>query len=183
VAGAPALGPADQVVTLVEFSDYECPFCVRHFSQTMPQIVERLIGTGQIRYVFQDFPIDQLHPAAARAHEAARCADEQGKFWELHTRLFSPAGSHTDALLGARAAEAGLALPAFTTCLSSGAKKAAVERSVQTAVQLGATGTPSFFVGIRDLSTDKVRVVTAITGAQPFAEFEKAITAVAARIR
>ena len=133
--------------------------------------------------MFRDFPIDQLHPAAARAHEAARCAGEQGKFWEIHTRLFSAAGSHTDLLLNARATEAGVLLPAFTDCLTSGKSKAGVQQTIQTAVQLGATGTPSFFVGIRDPATEHVRVVSAITGAQPFSEFDKAITAAAARVR
>jgi protein-disulfide isomerase len=181
VAGAPALGPADQIVTLVEFSDYECPFCIRHFTQTMPEIEERYIKTGRIRYVFKDFPIDQLHPGARRAHEAARCANEQGKFWNLHTRLFSPGGSHSDADLDARAAEAGLDMTPFESCLASGRTAASVLESVRTAAELGATGTPSFFVGLRDPATDEVKVLANITGAHPFSEFEKAIEAVASR--
>ena len=120
VAGAPALGPANQVVTLVEFSDYECPFCVRHFSQTMAQIQEQFIGTGRIRYVFKDFPIDQLHPGIGARPRAARCAGEQGKFWEMHMRMFSPPGSHTDAALEAQAAAAGVAAGPFRECLASG---------------------------------------------------------------
>src|SRR5690606_15213054 len=95
VSGDPALGADEAVVTLIEFSDYECPFCIRHFTQTMPEINEKLIETGRIQYVFRDFPIEQLHPDAVLAHQATRCAAEQGRFWELHVRMFGPAGTHT----------------------------------------------------------------------------------------
>jgi protein-disulfide isomerase len=183
VTGAPALGAEDAVVTLIEYSDYECPFCVRHFSSTMPQIEETFIRTGQIRYVFRDFPIAQLHPGAARAHEAGRCAAEQGRFWEMHTRLFSAPGSHTDAVLESTAAAAGLELEAFRACLDSGRTRADVEQSVAMAASLGATGTPSFFLGIRDLATNQVEVLHGISGAQPFSVFEEAIKAIAARVR
>ena len=83
VTGAPALGPADDVVTLIEFSDYECPFCIRYFTETLPLIQANYITTGKIRYVFKDFPIDANHPMSIRAHEAAHCAMEQQKFWTL----------------------------------------------------------------------------------------------------
>jgi protein-disulfide isomerase len=182
VSGAPALGPADQIVTLVEFSDYECPYCIRHFTQTMSQIQEQLIATGRIRYVFKDFPIDQLHPGAIRGHEAARCAAEQGKFWEMHRRMFSPPGSHIDVALEAQADAAGLSLASFKECLASGRTKAEVAKSVSLAAELGATGTPSFFVGLRDPATDNVKIVSAVSGAQPFAAFEKAIAAAASRL-
>lgn len=183
VTGAPALGPESQAVTLIEFSDYECPFCIRHFTQTMPQIEEQFIKTGRIRYVFKDFPIDQLHPGAIRGHEAARCAGEQGKFWEMHRRMFTPPGSHTDAALEAGAVAAGAAVGPFKECLASGRTTADVRKTIQTAVDLGANGTPSFFVGIRELATNQVRIVTAVTGAQPFSEFEKAIATAASRIK
>ena len=90
VSKLPARGGDHAVVTLIEFSDYECPFCIRHVQQTMPQLEQNYIQPGKIRYVFKDFPIDANHPQAIRAHEAAHCALEQNKFWELHTRLFSP---------------------------------------------------------------------------------------------
>jgi len=175
VSGAPARGRADQVVTLIEFSDYECPFCIRHFTQTMPLIQKQYIDTGRIRYVFRDFPIDELHPAAIRAHEAARCALEQGKFWELHDRLFSAPGSHGDDALKTRAAEAGLAPNEFGSCLSSGRTLDAIRETGAIATGFGATGTPSFFIGRRDLTTNHVKIYQAITGAQSIEVFEKAI--------
>jgi protein-disulfide isomerase len=181
VSGAPALGKEDAVVTLVEFSDYECPFCIRHFRETMPRIAEA-IDAGRVRYVFKDFPIASLHPGAARAHEAARCADEQGKFWQLHARLFAPAGSHEDAQLEALAAEAGLEVNRFRDCLTSGRHTEAVKASVAQALSLQANGTPAFFLGIRDPATNRVEVLHAINGAQPFDVFEEAIAAVSARV-
>lgn len=183
VKGAPARGPADQVVTLIEFSDYECPFCIRHFTETMPQIEAQYIRTGKIRYVFRDFPIDQLHPGAIRGHMATRCADEQGKFWEMQTRMFSAPGTHTDEALQAQADAAGLAAQPFRDCLSSGRTMPDVRKTVQLAVDLGANGTPAFFVGLRDPATEDVRIVTAVSGAQPFAAFEKAIATAVARLQ
>jgi protein-disulfide isomerase len=181
VSADPALGADDAMVTLIEFSDYECPFCIRHFTQTMGEIDEKFIRNGRIQYVFKDFPIAQLHPEAIRAHQATRCAAEQGRFWEMHTKMFAPAGTHTPEWLEARAAEAGVALAPYRECMSSNRTVAGVQASVDTAVALGANGTPSFFVGIRDPETNRVRVVQALSGAQPFAEFEKVLTAVEAQ--
>jgi protein-disulfide isomerase len=178
IAGAPVQGSADAPVTLIEFADYECPFCIRHFTQTMPMIEANYIKSGKVRYVFRDLPIDSLHPGAIRAHEAARCANEQGRFWELHNRLFSAPGTHGDAALEARASEAGLNVEALRACLASGRTEAAVRQSVAAAGQLGANGTPTFFIGVRDGNPDQIRIVQALAGAQPYSEFEKALDAV-----
>lgn len=175
VSGAPALGPATDVVTLIEFSDYECPFCIKHFTTTMPEIRAAYIDTGKIRYVFKDFPIDENHPMSIRAHEAAHCAMEQDKFWQLHVRLFSAPGTHTPDQLVARATEAGLDIPAFKACIASGRMTAAVRASAAIADKLGADGTPTFFLGTRDLATNQVHVVKMIDGAQPFSSFQSAI--------
>jgi protein-disulfide isomerase len=178
IAGAPMQGAADAPVTLIEFADYECPFCIRHFAQTMPMIEANYIKTGKVRYVFRDLPIDALHPGAIRAHEAARCANEQGHFWELHNRLFSAPGTHSDSALETRASEAGLNVEALRACLASGRTEAAVRQSVAAAGQLGANGTPTFFIGVRDGNPDQIRVIQALAGAQPYSEFEKALDAV-----
>ena len=175
LTGAPSMGPEEALVTLVEYSDYECPFCIRHFQQTMPQIEANFIKTGKIRYAFRDFPVDQLHPEAVRAHEAAQCAAEQGKFWDLHARLFSAPGTHTTQALEDRALEAGLDIAAFRTCVASGRTTAAVRATATQAVEMGATGTPAFFVGVRDPATNQVKVIQAVTGAQPYSSFEKAL--------
>jgi protein-disulfide isomerase len=177
VSDAPALGPDSAVVTLVEFSDYECPFCVRHFKQTMPQIEANFIRPGRIRYVFRDFPIDELHPEAIRAHETARCALEQDrqKYWQLHRSLFSAPGTHTKEQLEARAREAGFDVAAIQSCLASGRVTEGIRRGGEQASALGANGTPAFFVGIRDPTSNQVRVLEAIKGAHPYSVFQDAI--------
>lgn len=181
VTGAPALGADEAVVTLIEFSDYECPYCVRYFQETFPQIQADYVQTGKIRYIFKDFPVDQLHPEAIRAHEAAHCAGEQNRFWELHGRLFSKAGTHTAELLEQRASEAGLNLADYRACIESRRHAELIKESVAQAVELGATGTPAFFIGMRDLATNQVRLLQAITGAQPYSTFAKALDSLIAK--
>ena len=163
-------------MTLVEFSDYECPFCIRHFQQTMPQIEANYIKTGKIRYVFRDFPVDQLHPEAIRAHEAAHCAGEQSKFWEMHTPPVQCGRHARRPLLEQRAAEAGLDLPARSGPAWRAAGRTAAIRARRGAWRssFGANGTPAFFVGIRDLATNQMKIAQAITGAQPFSVFATA---------
>ena len=179
ITGAPMLGSPDAIVTMIEFSDYECPFCIRHFEQTWPQIDANFVKTGKLRYVFKDFPVDQLHPAAIRAHEAAQCGAEQGRFWEMHNRLFSAPGTHTPEALTQRAAEAGLDLNAWRDCVQSGRTTERIRASAAFAAELGATGTPAFFIGLIDLATNQVRILQAVTGAQSFEVFARAIDAVA----
>jgi len=183
VSETPALGADDAVVTLVEFSDYECPFCLRHFTQTMPRLTAEYIETGRLRYVFRDFPIDQLHPGAKLAHQAAQCADEQGRFWDLHDRLFTEPGSHDRAALERTAADAGLELEAFGACLESGRYVDEIEASVSRAYALGAQGTPFFLIGVRDPATDQVEILNGVSGAQPFEVFADAIESAEARVR
>jgi protein-disulfide isomerase len=84
----PFKGAPDARVTVVEFSDYQCPFCGRHARETLPKIDETYIKTGKVKYVFRDFPLERIHPNAVKAAEAARCAGESGKYWEMHNRLF-----------------------------------------------------------------------------------------------
>lgn len=182
VAGAPSRGSDSALVALVEFSDYECPFCIRHFTQTMPRIESTYVQTGRVRYVFHDFPVDALHPAAIRAHEAGRCAADQGRFWELHATLFSPAGSHTPDLLEKRAADAGLKMDAYRECVSTGRYNEAVKQAVKTGQALGIQGTPSFVIGLHDPKTQQVRVLQAISGAQPFETFARALEAALKKI-
>ena len=177
LAGVPWRGGREAIVTLLEYSDYECPFCIRHFSVTMPQIETNYIQTGKIRYAFRDNPVDQLHPQAIRAHEAARCAGDQSRYWEMHGRLFTGAGTHGDDALQAHAQVLGLAAPDFQKCLESGRHTADIRRSVAEASSFGANGTPAFFIGLRDPATDQVRLMRAITGAQPYEVFAQALDA------
>lgn len=168
-------GNEDATVALIEFSDYECPFCIRHSRETMPLIEKNYIATGKILYGFRDFPIDQLHPQAIRAHEAAQCAGDQDKYWEMHSRMFGQPAQHTPQLLEAAASQIGLDLNAFRTCVSSGTHTPAIRESVSLAESFGANGTPAFFIGIIDRTNNTVRITRAISGAVPFAQFAQAL--------
>jgi len=180
LTGAPQKGNASAQVALVEFSDYECPFCIRHFRETMPLIEKNYIATGKILYAFRDFPIDQLHPQAIKAHEAAQCGAEQDKFWPMHTSLFGAPAQHSVEGLEATAAQAGLNLAAFRECVASGRTTAGIRKTADLASSFGANGTPAFFIGVIDKATNTVKVTRAISGALPFAQFAQALeTAIA----
>jgi protein-disulfide isomerase len=156
-------------VTIVEFTDFHCPFCKRVLP-TLTQI-ERQYGE-KVTVVFRDFPLDRLHPQASKAHEAARCADEQGQFWAYHDRLYANAPKASSEQLTAYAREVGLDVAAFEQCLSSGRHQDAVHQDVAEGTRLGVTGTPTFFVNGRLL-----------VGAQPLAAFVGVIEEELARVR
>jgi protein-disulfide isomerase len=159
--GAPVRGAASAPVTLVEFSDFHCPFC-KQVLPTLTQLLARY--PGKVRLVFRDFPIDSLHPQARRAAEAARCAQDQGKFWEYHDLLFAEAPKATPEDLSRFAQQVGLDLAKFESCLSGGVHRAAVQRDFDEGSRLGVNGTPAFFINGRSL-----------TGAQPLEAFVQVI--------
>jgi protein-disulfide isomerase len=144
-AEGPSRGGADALVTIVEFSDFECPFC-GHAVQTLQQ-VEKSYG-DKVRIVFRDYPLFS-HRTAKRAAEAAHCADEQGKFWEMHDQLFSKGGPLSDGDLYRFAAQAGTDRQKFDACLTSGKYKEAWKPSQDEGNRVGVTSTPSFFINGR----------------------------------
>src|SRR5262245_44258871 len=85
----PFKGASDARVTLVEFTDYQCPFCARHQKETVPQLIDKYVKTGKVKYVVRDFPLESIHPAAVKAAEAPHCAGDSGKYWEMQERLFA----------------------------------------------------------------------------------------------
>lgn len=163
VAGAPIRGDAAAPVTIVEFSDFHCPFC-RSVQPTLLQVLDRY--KGKVRLVYKDLPLDGLHPNARRASEAARCAGQQGRFWEFHDAIYSgAAGTDVSAeALRKLASAAALDVEAFEQCLAKNTHEAGIRRDLAQAQQLGLSGTPAFFVNGRLL-----------TGAQPFEAFAKVI--------
>ena len=177
MTGAPFKGSATSTVALVEFSDYECPFCIRHFTQVMPEIQKTYIDSNKIRYMFRDFPLDDLHPQSIRAHVAAHCAVEQGKFWDMHNRLFTKAGSHTPEELSGLGKEIGLNPSAFAACVAADKYSASIRQSTAFALSLGASGTPFFVVGKFDPKTNQLAPIKVIPGAYPFAQFQQYIDA------
>lgn len=144
----PATGPEGAPVTIVEFSDFQCPACGRAFP-TVKQLLQRY--QGKLRLVFRDFPLP-MHPQAPKAAEAAACANEQGKFWEMHDRLFTNQQALQVADLKRHAAELGLDGARFDTCLDSGKRAGDWKADVETGRKLGVNSTPTFFINGRMLN-------------------------------
>ncbi|MDH7488785.1 MAG: DsbA family protein [Anaerolineae bacterium] len=159
----PVKGSPDAPVTIVEFSEFQCPYCGYYSREVFPKIDEAYIKTGKVKYVFRDFPLS-FHSNAQKAAEAAGCAGQQGKFWEYHDVLFA----HQDALdipsLKQYAADLGLDTAQFDACLDSGTMAKEVAGDAADGQTYGVSGTPAFFVnGIR------------LNGAQPFEAFQELI--------
>ena len=174
VAGAPSLGRADAPVTVVEFSDYECPFCQRFFATALPALKKDYVETGNVRYVFRDYPLDQIHPHARKAAEAAHCAGDQGKFWEMHDRLFQHSSALAPPQLAEHARALGLDTATFDECLSSGRHAARVERGLADGAAAGVRGTPAFVIGKTKPGSDTVEG-TPVRGAQSLETFRRII--------
>ncbi len=171
-AGYPGLGDINAPVTLVEFSDYQCPFCARHTRETLPQLAKNYIDNGKLRYVFMDNPIPS-HRMAAKAAEAAHCAGEQGKYWEMHRAMF---GNQLQIGLGKFdqfAQQINLDTTTFSQCIKTGRQIPKVEASKRLAAQVGARATPTFVIG----KTQPNGVVSGdlIVGAKRYNSFAAAI--------
>lgn len=144
-ATGPAKGAPDAKITMVEFSDFECPYCSR-FAPTLDQVMAKY--GDRVKLVFRHLPLPN-HPQAPKAAEAAACAQDQGKFWEMHDSLFRNQGALGVEALKGRATELGLDAQAFATCLDSGAKAAVVAADAADARKAGIEGTPALFVNGR----------------------------------
>ena len=159
-AGHPSKGPKDAPVEVVEFSDFQCPFCLR----ANPVVAEVLKTYGdRIRLVYRHYPLPN-HPNARPAAEASACADEQGRFWEYHDVLFANQSRLAEADLKAHAVTAGLDAAQFAACVDGRRTKSQVDLDVKEADAVGVTGTPAFFINGRSLE-----------GAQPFGAFKRLI--------
>jgi protein-disulfide isomerase len=169
IDGAYAVGDPNAPITIIEYTDYQCPFCSRHFEQTYPQLKENYIDTGVVYYVFKDFPLTQIHPQAVLAASAARCAGEQDAYVAMHDMLFATqvewnGRSDADTLFNQYAAEMGLDEVQFATCLAEGTYEEAINADLNEGISYGVSGTPAFFLNGYFLS-----------GAQPYATFVDAI--------
>jgi len=173
VTDAPVLGRADAPVTLVEFSDYQCPYCRIFFSDTLPTLKREYIDTGKLRYVFRDYPLDQMHPQARKAAEAAHCAGEQGKYWEMHDLLFQNQQTLASPQLSEHARNLGLDGATFDACLESAKYAARVKESQSNGAEAGVRGTPGFILA-KTQPGDSVEG-TPVRGAQPIDAFRKLI--------
>jgi protein-disulfide isomerase len=175
VEGGAAYGKSGAKVTIVEFSDYQCPFCARYSNETFPQIDRDYIQTGQVKYVFRDFPIESIHPQAFKAHEAVHCAGEQAKRREMHEKVFANQRAMNSADLNAYAQGLGLDMASFQRCLANGAYAAAIHKGLEEGQQSGVTATPTFFLGLTEENSPTVKAVRRIVGAQPYSVFKATI--------
>jgi protein-disulfide isomerase len=164
---ATVLGAADAPVTVVEFTDYQCPFCRRFVQTTFPVLKRDYIDTGKLRWIVRDMPLG-FHPNANRAAQAAHCAGDQGKYWEMRDTLFRNNSKLGPEQLPNYAREIGLDVNVFDACLAGNEHQAQIDHSSQEAVQIGITGTPSFIIGRSDGDALSGRLVI---GAQPPAVF------------
>ena len=165
------LGAADAPVTVVEFTDYQCPFCKRFIQSTFPLLKRDFIDTGKVRWIVRDLPLG-FHPNANKAAQAAHCAGEQGKFWEMRDILFRNNANLGIERLPGYAREIGLDVDAFDACLSSDRHQAQITQDSQEANRIRVTGTPSFVIGKTAGDTVSGQL---IIGAQAQAVFTAAI--------
>jgi protein-disulfide isomerase len=172
----PTLGADGAKVTLVEYTDYQCPFCKRFHDKTWPELKAKYVDTGKVRYEVRDMPLS-FHEKAMPAAIASRCAGEQGQFWPVHETLFNAQDSLSTAMIRKTALAAGVAAAAFDACIANPAVKAGVEADVAEAEKIGVTGTPGFVIATK--KGDKLEG-TLLLGAQPTAAFATRIDALLA---
>ena len=172
----PIIGNRDAEITIIEFSDFQCPFCARFHVQTLPTIMDEYINKGTVKLVFRDFPIQSIHPNALPASVAAECANEQKKFKEMHDVLFEKqnewSNQNIESVMNTfsqYASDLGLEEKAFDSCLKNGKYIEEIQKDLDDGRTYGISGTPGFFIG-----NDQIGFIE-LKGAQPFENFKKVI--------
>lgn len=174
-SNASVLGNSDAKVGIVEFSDYQCPFCSRFYKQTLPKIKEKFIDTGKVAFMYRDYPL-AFHDQAKQAAIAANCAGRQKAFWKMHNELFDKQRELGPGLYQKLAKDLKLNGKKFSKCLQQNRQSDEVEKDIAYAQELGVTGTPTFFIG--RFKDGKLLNAQRVTGAQPFSVFSEAINSI-----
>jgi protein-disulfide isomerase len=169
----PALGPASASVGIVEFSEFQCPFCRRHFEQTFASLKQGYVDTGKIRYVFRNFPLVEIHPQAKSAAIAAYCAGQQGAYWQMHDALFANQQRLGPPLYDELGKTLKLDLDKYQACRTAPESEKAVDEDQRYGQSLGVQGTPHFFLG--RVKGGQLVDVRRINGAQPAAAFTQVL--------
>jgi protein-disulfide isomerase len=171
----PVLGDPNAEISIIEFSDFQCPFCARAYSGAIADFKNsEYFTSGQVNLVFKQFPLNSIHPQAQKAAEASLCAGDQGEFWDYHDILFENQAFLDITSLKGYASQLGLNTGDFNSCLDDNKYRNEVTKETAQATSAGGQGTP-FFVIVNTESGD----ATAISGAYPWAQFEAAIASVA----
>lgn len=181
IAGRPSKGSPKAKLTIVEYADYECPFCGRYGAEVFPQIDREYVMTNKVQYVFKNYPIAQLHPASFKAHVAAACAGDQSRYWEMHHKLYSDQRNFTLERFTEHAAALKLDLPGFRACMDSGKHDALINADIAEAQGGGVQGTPVFVLAFTDPNGKVITPSRVLVGAQPYEAFKEAIDAMLAQ--
>lgn len=169
----PTMGSLDAKVAVLEFSDFQCPYCAQFSKDTLPALKSQYVDAGLVRFAFRQNPLTAVHPMAQAAAEAAACAGKQGKFWPIHDEMFQNSERLRIEDIDRFAGTAGVDLAVFKACIATEATQM-VKRDVDLAKSLQVTGTPTFLVG-RVLGDGRLKVSFVIPGARPLADFSAAI--------
>jgi protein-disulfide isomerase len=176
IAGNPVKGDRSAPVTIIEFSDYQCPYCKRHAEGTMPELVKKYVDTGKVKIVMMENPIESIHKNAMGASIAGLCAGDQGKYWEMHDIMFTNIKKLGGDELKGYAKEIGLNSGDFDKCLDSEKHKDQVKKNLTTGRKLGVRGTPGFVLGLTDpKNPDTVKASELLRGAKPADAFSEVI--------
>ena len=171
IAGAPAKGARSARIAIIEYADFECPYCAVFFRETLPTLEREYVRTGKVLLVFKHRPIPSIHPNAVKAASGAECAGEQGSFWPMHDLLFSEQRNFSTEGLLTRVRRLGLDSISFGECLDLGRVEKRVNGDMADATALGITGTPTFLIGTVDRATNVVQVRERLEGTQPMSVF------------
>lgn len=180
VADDPSMKEGSPGLVLIELSDFQCPYCAQAAHKVIPQVYEKLIRTGKVELIFLDFPLP-MHPHAFKAAEAASCAGDQQKYWEMNSTLFGYQSALAPDKLPIYAEELGLDVTAFQKCLSSGKHAGAIREDMRVARNLGIDGTPAYVLGRRLPNGDKVEVLEVIKGGAPYEVLEEKVNGLLAK--
>jgi len=170
-------GDSDARVAIIEYADFECPYCGEYERKAFPQLLSDYIQTGKVKYFYRDLPLP-MHARALPAARAARCAGDQGKYWEMHDSLFANQNALSAPALLEHAQTLGLDAAKFAECFSSDKYSEDIRKSMSNAQALGIEGTPTFFIGTID--GDIVKIRKAIQGGPPFEVFKTSLDALLA---
>ena len=162
-------------VAIIEFSDFQCSYCLTYVKETFPQIDKDYIKTGKVKYIFRNLPLTSGHPNAFRAAEAAHCAAEQGKFWQAHDRFFDNQDTLNPNDWPQHAEALGLDTKRFDQCLMSGKYDEQINNDIDAAQKIGIMGTPAFLIGVVAPDGSKINVRKIMMGAEPYDSFKKAL--------
>jgi protein-disulfide isomerase len=173
-------GEPNARVTLVEFLDFQCPFCKVEFSEMLPKLFTDYIRTGKVKFVIRDFPLEEVHPNALKGAEAARCAGEQGKFWLMHDDLMANSNALDRKNLSLYAQNLGLDVPSFDKCVDTDKYAQQIHQDMADGEKYGVDGTPTFFLGLTDPKSQIVKSAQRLDGMVPYDQLRQDIDALLA---